>query len=98
MKTAFEGKLHFDTYQANMAVARDILAKARETVGAIDRLVAGGKQFNAVRARADVASVTTRVASICSSTELTETWVQEDLQKLAAWNQKLHGLFHPSKG
>jgi hypothetical protein len=95
MKTAFEGDLNFDTYQANMGIAKDILKKAEETVGTINRLAATGRRFNASKAKADVASVTTRVASICSSTELTESWVQEDLQKLAAWNDRLHGLFHP---
>jgi hypothetical protein len=95
MKTAFEGDLNFDTYRANLRIAKSILQKAEATVGTIDRLAAEGKRFNASRAKADVASVTTRVASICSSAELTESWVQDDLRKLAAWNDKLHGLFHP---
>lgn len=97
MKTAFEERLSFDAYQANMGIAKDILTKAEQTVSTIDRLAARGKRFNASKAKADVASVTTRVASICSSTELTESWVRDDLRKLAAWNDKLHGLFH-SKG
>lgn len=94
MKTAFEGDLNFDTYRANLGLAKGILQKAEATVSTIDRLAAEGRKFNAAKAKADVASVTTRVASICSSTELTESWVREDLQKLAAWNDKLHGLFH----
>jgi len=94
MKTAFEGDLKFDTYRANLRIAKGILERAEATVNTIDRLAAQGRKFNAAMAKADVASVTTRVASICSSTELTESWVQEDLQKLAAWNDKLHGLFH----
>lgn len=95
MKTAFEGDLKFDTYRSNLGIAKGILERAEATVSTIDRLAAAGRKFNAAKAKADVASVTTRVASICSSTELTESWVQGDLQKLAAWNDKLHSLFHP---
>jgi len=88
-------RLAFDEYAANMSTAREILAKARQTVGTIDRLCASGKRFNASRARADVAYVTTKVASICSQTELTESWVREDLAKLASRNDSIHALFHP---
>lgn len=87
--------LSFDVYASNMKVAQDILAKAERTVETIDRLSKAGRKFNAARARADVAALTTKVASICSQTELTETWVQDDLAKLAARADKLHGLFHP---
>lgn len=87
--------LTFDAYEQNMRVARSILDKAKQTVATIDRLATQGRRFNAARARADVASVTSKVASICSQTELTESWVREDLVKLAARNDKLHALFHP---
>ena len=88
--------LAFDVYEQNMRVAQEILAKAGKTVARINRLASSGKRFNAARARADVAAVTTKVASICSQTELTESWVHNDLTKLAARTDELHGLFHPS--
>lgn len=87
--------LSFDVYEQNMRVANAILEKAKQTVATIGRLAARGKKFNAARARADVAAVTTKVASICSQTELTESWVRDDLGKLAARNDRLHALFHP---
>lgn len=93
--TVSASDLSFDVYAENMKVAKSILAKAEETVATIDRLASAGKRFNAARARADVAAVTTKVASICSQTELTESWVRDDLAKLAARTDKLHGLFHP---
>lgn len=86
--------LSFDAYEANMKLAEDILAKAEQTAATINELAAAGRKFNAARARADVARVTTKVASICSQTELTESWVREDLRKLAAKADQLHGLFH----
>jgi hypothetical protein len=88
--------LAFDSYESNMKVARGILTKAQQTVATINRLASTGKKFDAARARADIARVTTKVASICSQTELTEGWVRDDLAKLAARNDRLHGLFHRS--
>ena len=93
--TVNASSLSFDEYEQNMKVAREILAKAEQTVATINRLAAAGKRFNAARARADVASVTTKVASICSQTELTESWVRNDLGALAARTNQLHALFHP---
>lgn len=89
------GDLAFDVYEANMKVAQDILAKSQETVSTISRLASQGKRFNAARARADVARVTTTVASICSKTELTESWVHGDLARLGAQSDRLYRLFHP---
>lgn len=91
-------ELSFDSYEQNMKLAKGILAKAEQTVATINRLASRGKKFNASRARADVAALTTKVASICSQTELTESWVRNDLTKLAARTDKLHGLFHPRVG
>lgn len=87
--------LSFDAYEQNMKLAKGILAKAEQTVATINRLASRGKKFDASRARADVAAVTTKVASICGQTELTESWIRDDLTKLAARTDKLHGLFHP---
>lgn len=86
--------LSFDVYEANMKLARGILDKAEQTALTIDRLATKGKKFDVHRARAAVATVTTKVASICSTTELTESWVRDDLRKLAARNDEIHGLFH----
>jgi hypothetical protein len=87
--------LTVDTYSSNLKSAQSILTKAKQTVTTISRLSSAGKKFNAARARADVAQVTTRVASICADTELTESWVRDDLVKLAARNDRIHRLFHP---
>ena len=87
-------RLAFDAYQANMTVAKDVLDKAKVTVAKIAALVSQGKRFDANRARGDVTQVTSRVAKICESTELTESWVASDLQKLATQMNKIHGLFH----
>lgn len=89
------GDLAFDVYEANMKVAQDILAKSQETVSTIDRLASQGKRFNVGRARADVARVTTKVASICNKTELTESWVHGDLARLGEQSDRLYRLFHP---
>lgn len=91
---ASDDGLESTTYLANMEVAEDILKKAKETVSTIDRLAAEGKKFNSVQAKADVLKVTSRVASICDQTELVESWVGGDLQKLAKRSDELHALFH----
>lgn len=85
-----------EVYESNMRAAREILEKARKTSARIDSLASSGKPFNASRARADVARVATRVASLCNETQLTEAWVRDDLEKLAARSDELLGLFHPT--
>lgn len=97
VKKASVGELTFDIYDANMKLAKQVLAQSKEVVATIDAKVAAGKKFNAVRARSDVHALTTKVASICESTQLTEDWVQADLQKLARRSDELHQLFHPKK-
>jgi len=94
-KEAATQKLSFDVYASNMDVAKDILASARETLKTIDSKVASGRKFNAARARADVFAVTSKTGSICEKTEMVETWVASDLQKLASEMQRIHNLFHP---
>ena len=89
--------LTFDRVQANQELAANIVTKAEETVERIDALVTAGKNFKADRAKADVHAVTTKVAGILQNTELTEAWVGEDLQKLAARADQLHGLFFPTE-
>ena len=88
--------LTFSTYEANMKLARQILDTSKKTVATIGKKEAEGRKFNASRARSDVHAVTSRVASICESTELTESWVHKDLLKLADRVQEIHDLFHPS--
>lgn len=90
--------LIFDIYESNLKVAEDVLVKAKATVATIDKLASAGKRFNHRAAKADVAKVANRVASICEKTALTEEWVAEDLSKLASEASRLHGLFHPAKG
>lgn len=89
--------LSFDTFQANQAAAQQILAKAEETVGRIDKLAQAGRKFNAAKAKADVHAVTSKVAGILK-TDLTASWVEGDLAKLASRADQLHGLFASARG
>lgn len=89
--------LTIDTVLANRAVTQDILTKAETTVAKIDRLAAAGRRFNAAKAKADVHAVTSKVAEILQHTSMTETWVADDLQKLAKQADHLHGLFASAK-
>lgn len=91
-----EASLSYDVIVANRGLADSILAKADETVKVIDRLASEGKKFNAARAKADVHAVTSKVAGIIRE-DLTQSWVGQDLHKLAAQADKLHGLFIPKK-
>jgi len=88
--------LSFDTYTANTEMAASITAKAEETFKTIEKLAAAGRKFNASRAKADVAAVTTKIAGILG-TDLTAPWVRDDLTKLAARMDQLHGLFANAK-
>jgi hypothetical protein len=88
-------ELTFDTYESNLKVAEDVLAKSKATLATINKLAAAGKKFNHTAARADVAKVANRVASLCEKTALTEEWVAADLSKLAAEATRLYKLFHP---
>lgn len=89
--------LTYDVYETNMKLARQILDLSQETVATIDRKVAAGKKFNASRAKGDVHALTSKVASICETTTLTEDWVVADLQKLASRSKSLLRLFTGSK-
>jgi len=88
--------LSFDTYTANTALANQILASTEKSIEKIDKLAAAGRKFNAARARSDVREVTTKVAGILK-TDLTASWVQADLTKLAARADQIHGLFANAK-
>lgn len=88
--------LSFDVYTANTELANQILAKSEETVKQIDKLASAGRKFNANRAKNDVREVTVKVAGILA-TDLTASWVQGDLTKLAARANELHGLFVKAK-
>lgn len=84
--------LSYDTYVQNTDQANQILAKAEETVKTIDRLAGEGRKFNASRAKADVRSVTSKVAGLLQ-VDLTAPWVAGDLAKLASRMDEVHGLF-----
>ncbi len=92
-----EPRLTFDVVQANNDTAQQILAKAEQTIEKIDKLAAAGKKFNAAKAKADIHAVTTKVAGILKSTDLTASWVEGDLQKLASRVDQLHGFFAPAR-
>lgn len=87
--------LSFDTINANTTLGNEIVAKAEATIAQIDKLAATRK-FNAARAKADVLEVTTKVAGIMRH-DLTGSWVQDDLRKLASRNDQIHALFFPKK-
>lgn len=85
--------LAYDTVKGNEEIAGQILAKAEATVEIIDKLAAAGKPFRAAQAKADVHAVTSKVGGILSDTDLTASWIREDLQKLAGRMDQIHGLF-----
>lgn len=90
-------RLAFDVFQANQETAQGILSTAEATVAKIDELVTAGKKFNAAKAKVDIYAVTSKVAGILAGTDLTASWIQDDLQKLAARADHLHGLFVPKR-
>lgn len=88
--------LSYDVYASNTELAQKILAKTDETVKTIDKLVTAGRKFNASRARADVRTITDKVAGILT-TDITQSWVKSDLTKLAAHADQIHELFATAK-
>lgn len=88
--------LTYDVYASNTDLANKILAKTEETAKTIDKLAAAGRKFNASRAKADVRSITDKVAGILT-TDVTQSWVKSDLDKLAARADQIHGLFASAK-
>jgi len=89
--------LQFDVYDQNMRLARKILDWSRVTVATIDSKVAAGRKFDSNRAKFDVHALTSKVASICEGTSLTEEWVRGDLQKLADRSKGLLRMFTGSR-
>ena len=85
--------LSYDTFAKNTEVANEIIAKAESTVETIDKLITAGKKFNAARAKGDVHAVTSKIAGILKDVDLTQPWVQADLDKLAGRMSEIHGLF-----
>jgi hypothetical protein len=88
--------LSYDVYAHNTELANQILAKAEETTKTIGKLASAGRRFNASRALADVRTVTDKVAGILT-TDITQSWVKSDLDKLAARAEEIHGLFANAK-
>jgi hypothetical protein len=88
--------LSFDVYEGNLNLANQILATAEETVGKIDVLAEAGRPFNAAKAKLDVHAVTMKVAGILK-TDLTASWVRDDLVKLASRADEIHSLFASAK-
>jgi hypothetical protein len=88
--------LTYDVYASNSELANKILASTEETAKKIDKLASSGRRFNASRARADLRTVTDKVAGILT-TDITQSWVKGDLDKLAARADELHGLFANAK-
>ncbi len=88
--------LSFDVYTSNSELAKKILAKTDSTLKTIDKLATAGRKFNASRARLDVQTITDKVAGILT-TDVTQSWVKSDLDKLAARADQIHGLFANAK-
>jgi hypothetical protein len=90
-------KLAYDVLQENSTVAGEILACLEETNDRVDTLVQAGKKFNASKAKQDLHAVSTKVAGILRDADLTQSWVQADLAKLASRAQEIHAIFAPKK-
>jgi hypothetical protein len=88
--------LSYDVYASNTELAQTILAKTEATARTIDKLASAGRKFNASRARADVRTITDKVAGILT-TDITQSWVKSDLTKLAARAEQIHELFANAK-
>jgi hypothetical protein len=88
MKTA-----SYDTLIAHVEMAEDIVTKVAETDLNIDRLVADGKRFDSIRAKADLLKIASRVAEIAEHVDLAQGWVGADLADLSARASEIHGLF-----
>lgn len=93
VKVASQTRLAYDIHKANSELATQILDKMELINDRIDYLVIAGKRFNATRAKADIHTVTSKIAGIVNDVDLTVPWVTEDLQKLAARADQLHRLF-----
>lgn len=85
--------LAYDTVRLNQKTASDILATAEATVEKIEKLAAAGRRFNAAKAKADIHAVTSKVAGILQTSELTEKWVATDLQTLTKRVRQINKLF-----
>lgn len=90
MKTA-----SYDTFTANMDLAEDIVEKVAQTDETIERLKQAGKQFDSVRAKADLHKIASRVTEIASNVDLAQPWVGTDLADLSKRANDIHQLFHP---
>lgn len=90
-------KLAYDIHKANSLLATQVLDQMESVNSRIDELVTAGKRFNATKAKADAYLVTSKIAGIVNEVDLTVPWVADDLKKLAAQAEHLHGLFFPKK-
>jgi len=88
MKTA-----SYDNLIAHVELAEGIVHKVAKTDSIIDRLVAQGKRFDSVRAKADLFKIASRVAEITENVDLAQGWVGEDLAELSAQASAIQGLF-----
>jgi hypothetical protein len=77
----------------HLDLAEEIVAKVATTDKAIDRLVAAGRRFNSVRAKADLHKIASRVAEISGEEDLAQPWVGSDLVVLANQTDEIHDLF-----
>jgi len=87
----------YDNLISNVEMAEDIVTKVAETDATIDRLVAAGKRFDSVRAKADLLKIASRVADITANVDLAHGWVGEDLSELSSQADAIQGLFTPKR-
>ena len=77
----------------DLDLAQKILDQVERTLAEINAKVSQGRRFNANRARLDVRSIASKVASLCDCG--TDARAHEDLLKLASESERIYRLFHP---
>ena len=77
----------------NANVAETIIQRVDETSDAVDRLVQAGRRFNASKAHEDLHTISSRVAEILETSDLSSSEVSADLNSLAKQAMHIHGLF-----
>ncbi len=90
---AMQIKASYDTFANNMKLAEEIVAKVAATDETINRLVQAGNRFNSVRAKSDLHTIVSRVASIAQEVDMAQPWVSGDLLALSKQANAIYDLF-----
>lgn len=86
-------KMSFDSFRANTAMVDGTLRSVDATNSKIDRLVAAGKKFNHVKAKADLGKIASRLSEICGTVDLANSWLKADLTALSKNASDIAALF-----